>query len=172
MPIRIAPPRARLLILLRKQLNSLEGNASPDAMLLRALLSQAVEGLVALNYGEAQSIFAPAGKGGAHDGTKPYTLRKMRMRAQGFADLLIEHDYQGEATAIRTVAGAYGVKADRFRKWRLNKHIGKTTDKLMKSFREEVAKLPWDEAKILESLKAEGAKYRQQYELAHKSTKK
>jgi hypothetical protein len=103
--------------------------------------------------------------------TKPYTLRKLRMQALGFADLLIKNKYKGEAAAIRTVANAYGQHADAFRAWRKNKRLGKTTDQLMKSFREEVATLDWDEIHILDELTRAGAKYQEEQHLAHKSKK-
>ena len=72
---------------------------------------------------------------------------------------------------IRTVATAYGQKDDAFRGWRKSKRLGKTTDQLMKSYREEVAKLDWDESHILDELAAAGTKYRDEKKLAHKSKK-
>jgi hypothetical protein len=128
-----------------------------------------VEGLLALNYGESQPMFALSSKNGAKDGTKPYTLRKLRMKALGFADLLIAKKYKKEdAAAIRTVAAAYGQKADTFRAWR--KRLGKATDVHMMSFREEIStKRAWDEAQVLAELNKAGTEYVQQKQLAHQS---
>lgn len=68
-------------------------------------LAVAIEGLVALDYGEIRPIFSPGDKQGSHDGTRPYTIRKFRMQALGFADFLIANDHKA---AIRVVADAYG----------------------------------------------------------------
>jgi hypothetical protein len=134
------------------------------------LIRQTAEGLTALDYGEVQDMFTPGDKKGAKDGTKPYTLRKLQMRALGFADLLIARKYK---PAIRTVANAFGVKAATFRKWRNNNpRLGKTTDSLMKSFREEIStKRDWDEAQVLAELKAAGELYKQEKKLAHQLKK-
>ena len=90
-------------------------------------------------------MFVPGNKNGSHDGTRPYTIRKLQMRALGYADLLIANNYKGKGIVIRTVATAYGPKGDAFRGWRKSKRLGKTTDQRMKSYREEVANLNWDE---------------------------
>ena len=116
-------------------------------------------------------MFAPGNRRGSHDGTKPYTVRKLQMQALGYADLLITNGYKGKDTAIRTVAAAYGKKADAFRGWRKSKRLGKTTDPVMLSFRAEIAKLGWDEADVMEALKAAGANYLKEKTLAHKSKK-
>jgi hypothetical protein len=131
-----------------------------------------VEGLAALDYGEVQFLFAPGDKKGSKDGTKPYTLRKLRMRALGFADLLIAKNYRGKEPAIRTVAEAYGEKAGAFRKWRIRPRLGKTTDSLMRSFREEIStKRDWDEARAMAELKKAGETYKQERTLAHQLKK-
>jgi hypothetical protein len=122
--------------------------------------------LVALNYGEVWPIFAPGSKANSKDGTKPYTLRKLRMKALGYTDLLMNNNYKGEATAIRIVAEAYGQKANTYRAWR--KKLGKTTDGVMKSFREEVANLDWNENHVLAELKKDGKKYLEEQKEAHK----
>jgi len=126
---------------------------------------------VALNYGESQPMFAPSDRKGSHDGTRPYTLRKLKMRALGYADLMIANKYKGQEASIRSVAAAYGVKADRFRGWRKSKRLGKTTDPLMQSFRAEIAKLAWDEVHVLNALQVAGATYLKEVKLAHKSKK-
>jgi hypothetical protein len=141
MPVIVLSPRSKLRNFLRKQSLSLTDD-SPESVNLRNLLERAEEGLVALNYGEVWPIFAPRSKADSKDGTKPYTLRKLRMKALGYADLLISNKYKGETTVIRTVAGAYGQKANTFKAWR--QKLGKTTDALMKSFREEVVNLDWN----------------------------
>jgi hypothetical protein len=69
----IAKPRVRLRQYLEKRL--IEDQSTGFAPLLR----QALEGLQALRFGEVQAIFAPDDKQGAKDGTKPYTLRRLRM---------------------------------------------------------------------------------------------
>src|SRR6266536_527397 len=63
--------------------------ASMTVYVYRPLLISALEGLKALDYGEVQDIFGPRKTTAKGYGTKPYTLRKLRMRALGIADLLI-----------------------------------------------------------------------------------
>jgi hypothetical protein len=174
MPLVVPKPRItriRLRNFLKGQLKSMEKSESNQGSVLKPLLQEAVEGLVALDYGESQPMFVPGDKNGSHDGTKPYTIRKLQMQALGYADLLIANNYKGKGTVIRTVAAAYGKKADAFRGWRKSPRLGKTTDLRMKSFREEVAKLDWDESHILGELTAAGAKYLKEKKLAHKSKK-
>lgn len=154
-------PTIRVRNLLRKLLES----HHPQTTWLR----RAIEGLVALDYGETQPIFTPDDRQGSHDGTRPYTIRKLRMQALGFADLLIANNYK--PAPIRTVASAYGETAAAFRGWRKHKRLGKTTDPLMKSFREATAKLDWNESEILDKLKKAGKNYRDEKKLAHKSKK-
>ena len=79
MPIVPKHPRDRLRLFLEKQLHELEKSDSIDSLVRRPLLREAIDGLVALDYGETQPLFAPGAKGGSKDGTKPYTLRKLRM---------------------------------------------------------------------------------------------
>jgi hypothetical protein len=159
MPQVAKSPRARLRQALEKRLQEHES----------IVLRQALEGLVALDYGEVREMFAPGSKNWSKLGTKPYTLRKLQMEALGFADLLIANKFQGEEAAIRTVAEAYGQKADTFRGWR--KRLGKTTDPLMKSFRAEIAKLDWDEVHVLSHLKKTGAQYQTQEKVAFQAKK-
>jgi hypothetical protein len=135
----IPKPRTRLRKFLEEQLKLIEKDESSQSNVLKPLLRTAVEGLVALDYGESQPMFLPSAKKRSHDGTRPYTLRKLRMQALGFADLLIVNKYKGAEPPIRTVANAYGQKAPTYRAWR--KNDGKTTDPRMKLFREEVKKL-------------------------------
>jgi hypothetical protein len=142
----------------------MEKNAASEAALIRV----AIEGLIALNYGEARGMFEPSGKKGSHDGTRPYTIRKLKMQALGFGDLLIAKKY---TPAIKTVADAYGETAENIAAWRKDKRLAKTTDPLMKSFREGIAKLEWDEAQILERLKRAGATYRTEKKIACKNKK-
>jgi hypothetical protein len=151
-------PRTELRQFLEKQLALIENSEFPQSTGLESLLQQAVEGLRALDYGEVHALFAPGKKKGG------YTLRKLRMRALGFADLLIAKKYKGEDDpAIRTVADAYGEKADVFRKWRTrSKLLGKTTDPLMKSFRTEIStRHDWDKARALAELTKAGETYKQ-----------
>ena len=159
MPIIVLKPRARLRKFLEGQLELIEKTGSSEGNFLKPLLREAVEGLVALNYGESQPMFVPGDRKGSHDGTRPYTLRKLQMQALGYADLLIAKKYKGEHAAIRTVARAYKQSANTFRSWRKSKRLGKTTDLLMQSYREEVAKRDWDESHILDKLKDAGKKY-------------
>jgi hypothetical protein len=165
MPV-ILKPRHKLCQFLKKQIDSVTRDSY-----LKNVLQQAIEGLVALGYGESQLIFSPDGKNGSHDGTKPYTLRKLRMQAIGFADLLIANNYKGKRPPIHTVANAYGENVDAFIAWRKSKRLGKTNDPLMKSFREAIGKLPFDEAAVLSRLQEAGAFYKKQKKLAHKSKK-
>jgi hypothetical protein len=142
---------------LNAQITLLKNNKSPNSDILTPLLQHAAEGLRALDYGEVYGMFAPDNKTGG------YTLRKLRMQALGFADLLIKKKYKGSLPVIRTVAGAYGEKADVFRKWRnRSKLLGKTTDPLMKSFRTEIStRRDWDEARTLAELEKVGETYKQ-----------
>jgi len=137
----------------------------------RPLLQMALEGLTALDYGESQPMFACVKKKTSadgfvwYDGGKPYTLRKLRMEACGFIDLLIAHKYKGEDPPIRTVAEAYGEYADTVRGWR--KKDGKTSDALMQSYRKHIASMPWNEEKVLDRLTQVGGQYGIQLCLAH-----
>jgi hypothetical protein len=149
----------------------MEKSESSQWSILKPLLRQAVEGLVALDYGESQLMFEPGDRKGSHDGTRPYTIRKLQMQALGFADLLIANKYNGDPAAIRTVASAYGQKADTLRGWRKSKRLGKTTDRRMKAFRQNIAKLEWDESHILDELAAAGAHFLMMKKLAHISKK-
>jgi hypothetical protein len=162
MPIVISTPRKRLRTFLEQYLAKESG--SSQAPLLRAVM----EGLVALNYGEAQPVFKPGARKNSHDGALPYTIRKLKMRALGFADLLKANNFK---PAISTVAEAYGLSTEAYGAWRKSKRLAKTTDPLMKSFRAEIAKLEWNEAEILEKLKSAGADYRAQNKFAHKNKK-
>jgi hypothetical protein len=163
--------RKRLLNFLR-HLIAAQSISPQQVKQFEPVLNEAVESLIALGYGEAQPIFAPAPKKKSWYGTKPYTLKKLQMMALGFADLLIKKKYKGEHAAIRTVAQAFGIKADRLRGWRKSDRLGKTTDPSMKSFREKIAQLDWSEAAVLVELKKTGAEYTQQNALAHKQKAK
>jgi len=170
MPIVVfAPTRIRLRKFLEEQIKLIEKGESSQVH--KPLLRKAVEGLLALDYGESQPMFVPDKKRG-HDGTRPYTLRKLKMQALGYADLLIAKNYKGKNTAIRTVAEAYGLKADRFRGWRKSPLLGKTNDPLMKSYRKKIASnLNLDKDHILDELTKAGTKYRQENKLAHTKKK-
>jgi hypothetical protein len=111
--------REKFRALLENQLKLMEKSNSPEARLLQV----AIEGLVALNYGEAHAIYRPSDRKGSHDGTRPYTIRKLKMQALGFADLLIANNYK---PAIHIVATAYGETTDTFTNWRKDKRLGKT----------------------------------------------
>jgi hypothetical protein len=170
MPIVVLSPRMRLRKFLEEHLKFMESESFQGSV-LKPLLRQAVEGLVALEYGESQPMFEPGDRNGSHDGTRPYTIRKLQMRALGYADLLIANNYKGKPAVIRTVATAYGQKADTFRGWRKSKRLGKTTDPVMQSFRAEIAKLDWDELTVLEALNAAGVSYKTEKKLVHKFKK-
>jgi hypothetical protein len=154
--------RDLLLRFVRKQLKSVKGD-SLEARLLR----EAEEGLRALDYGEVQSLFAPRSKAAHKDGTKPFTLRKLRMQALGFLDLLIKMKYSGKSgAAVRTVAEAFGYKAAAFRK--LQQRKKKNSDPVMNSFRQHTASLNLSVDKILDELKKTGSQYISQKKLAKK----
>jgi hypothetical protein len=171
MPVVVLKPRTRLRKFLEGQLELIGKSKSSEGNVLKRLLRHAVEGLVALDYGESQPMFVPGDRNGSHDGTRPYTLRKLQMQALGYADLLIANKYKGDHAAIRTVTSAYNQSGNTFRSWRKSKRLGKTTDPLMQFYREEVAKRDWDESHILDELTAAGAKYTEEKALAHKSKK-
>jgi hypothetical protein len=167
-------PRTMVRTFLEKLL--IENNESLQSVVdaFEPLIRQTIEGLTALDYGEVQAIFDPGDKKGAKDGTRPYTLRKQRMTALGFADRLIANKCGGKwkGPAIRTVAEAYGEKAATFRKWKNSPRLGKTPDGLMKSFREHIStKREWDEAQVLAELKAAGEIYKQEKKHAHQLKK-
>ena len=90
------------------------------------------------------------------------------MRALGFVDLLKVNKYK---PANHTVATAYGETTDTFAGWMKDKRLGKTTDPLMKSFREEIATLDWNETQILQMLEKAGQEYKTQKKLAYKGKK-
>ena len=94
MPVVVLKPRTRLSKFLEGQLKLMERSKSSQGNVLKPLLRQAVEGLVALDYGESQPMFVAGDRNGSHDGTRPYTLRKLQMQALGFADLLIANNYK------------------------------------------------------------------------------
>ncbi len=167
MPVMIKipqPTRDNFRSLLAKQL------ASMTVSVYRPLLIRALEGLKALDYGEVQDIFAPQKTNTKGYGTKPYTLRRLRMQALGIADLLIAKKkakkYKGNV--IGQVARAFGVKTERFKKWRnMDPHLGKTRDQHIKSFREEIAKhIEWDVARVQAKLKDIAADYKAQGKLS------
>jgi hypothetical protein len=168
MPVPVPNLRTRFRWFLERQLTSIEKDeSSPQSMVLEPLLRQAVEGLVALDYGEVQTIVAPAKKRTRGYGTKPYTLRRLRMKAIGFADLLIAKE--GEGPINRKIAEAFGIKADRFRGWKKSPTLGKTNDRRMQSFRREISqKIDWDEKRVMAELAETAAEYKLQEKLAHK----
>jgi len=160
--------RTRLRRFLENQLVSMEkGESNLQFSVLKPLLRQTVEGLEALDYGEVQTIFAPSKKGTKGYGSKPYTLRILRMKALGFADLLISKGHKKQV--IRLVAGTFGVSAARFRGWRKSPNLGKTHDQLMKSFRQQISEnLDWDENRVVKELEKTAAVYKIQEKLACK----
>src|ERR1035437_10345667 len=99
MPVVVPKPRTRLRMYLEGQLKLMEKSESFQGSVFKPLLRQAVEGLVALDYGESQPMFVPGERNGSKDGTRPFTLRKLRMQALGFADLLIKNNYKGKPAA-------------------------------------------------------------------------
>ena len=148
--------------------------ATKKGGMLERSLRQAVEGLIALRYGEVRTIFTPGKKTGKGYGTKPFTLKKLRMKALGFADLLIAKKYakKNKEPVNRMVAGAFGLKTARFKAWKKNKILGKTRDALMNSFREEIkSKRHWDIDEVLTELHKTAAEYKLQEKLAHKLKK-
>jgi hypothetical protein len=155
----IDTPRARLRKLLGQQLTG-----QPLGQYDRTVLKQAIEALIVLEYGEVQPPFVPRKKKGEKYGSKPYTLRRFRMRALGFADLFIKNKYKGDQPALATVALAYKVSPAAFDGWR--KTLGKTTDPRMRSFRKEIASLPWEKSAILSALEADGELYQREVKLA------
>jgi hypothetical protein len=160
-------PRTRLRKYLEGQLKLMEKSEFSQ----RPLLQEVIEGLVALDYGESQPMFTCGEKKLApdnskwNDGLKPYTLRKLRMEALGFIDLLKMHKYKGDEPSIRTVAEAYGEHAASVKGWR--KKDGKTSDALMQSYRKQIASMPWSQEKVLDRLKQVGGQYGVQLCLAH-----
>jgi hypothetical protein len=158
--------RERLRIFLENLLK--ENSEALQAKNLKPLIQQAVEGLAALDYGEVHALFARGKKRGG------YTLRKLRMQALGFADLLIPKNAKGDDDpAIRTVADAYGEHAPAFRKWRTrSKVLGKTADPLMNSFRTEIAtRHDWGKTRALAELKKAGETYQKLKKLSDESKK-
>jgi len=96
------------------------GPPSHEGLALESLLSEAVEGLDALNLGEIPAIFAPAKV--KERWLKPATIRYFKLRALGYVALLRELGRSPES-AIAEVADAYNVSEDTIRKWK------KTLDK-------------------------------------------
>jgi len=140
---------------------------TPRKQALGKLLRQAEDALAALDYGEVQSIFAPAGKKGSKDGTKPYTLRKLRMMALGFIDLLKTKGYL-EKTARRMVAAAHGESPEVVKKWKQSKMLGKTHDTRMQLFRQKIKKSNWEKDRVLKELNETGEHFKLEKKLAHK----
>jgi hypothetical protein len=138
------------------------------------LVGQALQELRALDYGETQTLFAPEKTKARGYGSKPYTLRILRMKALGFADLLIAKKFQPEEGVLRFVANRLNEYAATFRKWRTeNQYLGKTTDEHIKSFRQDVAnKTEWDIPHILAELDKLATHYLTQQGLSKPMTKK
>ncbi len=135
-----------------------------------------------------------------HDGSKPYTLAKLRSRAAGFVDLLIKLNKgkpkgkgkikgkgkgkgkdkdKDEHKSIHIVADAFGITSDRLKKWRIPKEGSKFFEPLMTSYRREIARLKMSENQtpeefldcIMHELTNVGAKYIAESKLAHEKKK-
>jgi len=143
---------------------------TPKKQALGVLLREAEEAVAALDYGEVQTMFAPAGKKGSKDGTKPYTLRKLRMMALGFIDLLETKGYL-EKAARRMVAKAHGESVEVVKKWKQSKTLGKNRDARMQSFKQKIKASNWDKDRVLKELDEVGGKFKSEKKLAHKSKK-
>jgi hypothetical protein len=138
------------------------------------LVSEALQGLRALDYGEMQPLFAPLKTKAKGYGSKPHTLRILRMKALGVADLLIAKKFQPEEGVLRFVANKLDENAGTFRKWRTeNQYLGKTTDQHIKSFRQGIAnKTEWDIPHILAELDKLAKHYLKQQALSKPPTTK
>jgi hypothetical protein len=140
--------RKRLRQFLENKLISIENNeTSPEIEALRMLLREAVEGLVALSYGETQPIFERIKT--KDKGSKPYTAKKLRMTALGFVDLLRAKGYTA-SKAYFAVARAYKVSEDAIKSWQKQKNLGKTSDPWLQSIRDKIGKNKdaWDEDRV------------------------
>jgi hypothetical protein len=161
MPISVAKPNRNNLRHL------LEIQKTPPGYGL--LVSRALQSLRALDYGEVQDLFEPQKTEAKGYGSKPYTLRILKMKALGIADLLIVKKYNVDQGVLRLVANKLGVPADRFRKWRTNQYLGKTADQHIKSFRLEIAnKVEWNVPRALGELEGIARQYKLQLALSKK----
>jgi hypothetical protein len=129
----------------------------------QSCLREALEGLHALEYGEAQPIFTP--RETKSKGATPYSAMKSRMIALGLVDLLRTKGYKaGKARA--KVAIAYGVGRATIKGWR--KGLDKSGDPWMQNFRKAIAgSTDWDDQRVTEEL-LEAAK---NYVIANKKKK-
>src|SRR5262249_16787673 len=120
-------------------------------------LRDALEGLHALSYGEVQPIFAP--RKTDDQGVTPYSVRKFRIIAVGFVDLLCKKGMKsGKARA--KVAAAYCLGRADIKSWEHDKDIGKTQDPWMKSFKQKIANsTEWDEVQLNQELAQAGASF-------------
>jgi hypothetical protein len=152
--------RKRLRMILENELVSIANKeTSGESEALRLLLLEAVEGLVALSYGETQPIFERIKT--KDKGRKPYTAKKLRMTALGFVDLLRAKGYTAWKAYI-TVARAYGVSDDAIKSWQKQKNLGKTSDPWLQSIRDKIGKNKdaWDEDRVRLELKRARHVYR------------
>ena len=83
MPVVVLKPRTRLRKFLEGQLELMEKSKSSEGNVLKPLLRQAVEGLVALDYGESQPMFVPGDRNGSHDGTDRTPSENFKCRRSG-----------------------------------------------------------------------------------------
>jgi hypothetical protein len=159
--VTVLKPRVILLKLLENQLKL--NSPPPTSAYFQYCLRQALEGLHALDYGEAQPIFAP--RETKSKGATPYSAKKYRMIALGFVELLCAKGYKaGKAKA--KVAKAYNVGRATIKSWQ--KDPGKSSDPWIQSFRKEIAdSTDWDDHRVSEKL-SEAAK---QYGIANKKKK-
>ncbi len=118
---------------------------------------------MALDYGEAQSIFAPSKT--KAKGLKPYPAKKSRITALGFVDLLRANGYQAGA-AIAKVAAAYGVSRASIKQWQ--KELKKINDPFLQLIRKKVATSQVNDVSDLIGRLQEAAK---EYQAANKKKK-
>jgi hypothetical protein len=157
--------RTRLRHFLQKQLLAIEGKSSPEAMVVVALLRQAVEGLDALSYGQTTPIFAKTTQ--KHWGVEPYTARNLRLKAVGFVAHLHAKGYT-VGKARHAVARAYGRSTSAIEAWQKDQALGKTTNPDLQSIMKKITKAAWNEDRALKELKKAG----NEFKLAMKKKKK
>jgi hypothetical protein len=121
----------------------------------QSCLREALEGLHALDYGEAQPIFTP--KKTSEHGVTPYLAKKFQMKAVGFVDLLQKKGYKAGKAQAR-VAGFYGVSVETIKGWQQDP--GKISDSWMQEFKKEIAdSADWSHKRVREELSEAAKKY-------------
>lgn len=148
-------PRGMLLEFLELKSEPLLASEPGRKGYLQRCLCEAIEGLHALEYGEAQPIFTPRKTN--DQGLTPYSAKKFRMIAVGFVDLL-QNKGKSAGKAQVSVAKVYNVSKETIKDWQQDP--GKTSDPWMQNFRKKIAvSTHWSHQRVREELSKAAKNY-------------